>query len=186
MKWNKVEPKADIGDIVKIRGYDDLEYEVYSVVIEGEHNVIESFSEITYDVAAYASTGNLFNEYEVIHRMVYEEDLFVIERPYKVDGRQMEEYLAQRDVNIFDTLFSLNTKIFMNKFWEVDTMINQQPTQKELDDYANETIDELLTQLYDYKELQQMFGDDYEEGDGYYKRKIDDIKTELSKLTRKE
>lgn len=164
VNWQR-EPIAKIGDIIHIRGYGNKEFEVFSVQCTIDTFPTESYYDICYDVVS-------LNGEEYI--LAFQEDITVVESPLDVDYERLE-YLSERSVEMD---FERMNEILQG----FDLVPDDNHTEMEEDvveESKTETVDDLLDKLNDYNELIATVGEDYEEGDGYYRRKVDDIKAKL-------
>lgn len=186
-RYRNNKPVAELGDKIKLAGYGERMFTVYHVSLMFELDTLDFYEEISYDVA-YTHKDGLGGE-RTEHLVAFQEDIRHVHRPHKFDQAELENYLAQRDADIAETMASLGLDGY--ELVTPDGMTDQTNDLTENtadkkgvnDRKIEEEIDELLTQLSDYYTLVGLVGDDYEDGDGYYRRKIYAIKHELRKLT---
>lgn len=180
-EWEFREPIAKLGDIIQIRGYGSRKFEVFSISYAVDIDVIDMFEDVFYDVAALDSHD---------YMLACQEDIIVLETPTDVDYDRLEEYLVRQDYAESTILKSLGLDGY--EVTEIDEQGSEQDNEQEEEGVVDkreeiesrtDKVDRLLTELYDYYTLIGLVGGDYEEGDGHYRRKIDDIEAELKELT---
>ena len=166
------QPCAKIGDIIQIRGYGNRKYEVFSVQYTKDVYPSEMFVDICYDTVSLDGSDFI---------LAFQEDITVVNTPENVDYKRLE-YLAEKSIEPFGDIFG---GIFGGGFEIVASDDQFEKEGEEMPEEKTESIDDLLDELNDYKALIELFGEDYEDGDGYYKRKADECMTKLAKMTEK-
>lgn len=172
------EPIAKIGDIIQIRGYGNRKYEVFSLQYAKDVFPTEMFIDICYDAVSLDGEDFIF---------AYQEDITVVQTPANVDYKRLE-YLSEKSVNmntdIMDDLlkgFEIVPDDAAENITAKETEEDEVEANKEDDKPKN--VDDLLDELIDYQELIRIVGEDYEDGDGYYRRKVDECMAKLAKMT---
>lgn len=180
-KWEPREPIAKLGDIVQIRGYGERKFEIFTLSYSMDMDAVDLFEDIYYDVAALDVPEYL---------LACQEDIIVVETPNEVDYDTLEEHSVQNNIETYSYLSSIGLQGYEMVTGDTDEVDDDNteegeivPKQRKEDEKESDKVDELLTELSDYYTLVGLVGEDYEDGDGYYKRKIDDVKAELAELT---
>lgn len=175
-EWEMREPVAKLGDIIQIRGYGSRKFEVFSISYTMDVDAVDIFEDVFYDVAALDSHD---------YMLACQDDIIVLETPIDVDYDRLEEYLVDQDYAQHMMLKSLG----LDGYDAPETISREEGSdvekRKEGETKAEtnaEKVDRLLMELYDSYTLVGIVGEDYEEGDGHYKRKIDAIEAELKEL----
>src|SRR5690625_7825266 len=166
-KWEMREPIAKLGDIINVRGYGHRRFEIFAVNYEASMDAHESFEEVYYDVISVDLADFM---------VAWQEDVIVVETPNEIDYDRLEEYSAQDYYDIISSFTVFEDvgkqKVSTNKE-EVDVPRNRSKSDK---------IDALMDEVYDYQTTINIVGEDHEEGDGYYRDKVDGIKAELAAM----
>lgn len=170
------EPIARLGDIIQVKGYGSRKFEVFSVFYSLEVDAVEEFEEIFYDVSEIDGEELM---------MAWQEDIVVLETPHEVDYERLEELSAKMFEDVLES-FDISMGFESTKRDKAEKEASDMRKKAEEEQVRADRIDYMLTLLSDYTALVELFGEDYEEGDKYFAKKIDHINAKLAELTRKE
>lgn len=171
-KWEMREPIAKLGDIVNVRGYGHRRFEVFSVNYEAAMDAVESFEEIFYDVVSVDLADFM---------IAWQEDVTVVETPNEIDYEKLEGHSAQSYYDIISS-FTIDYNGLMGGNKPKEQITKKEEVGVPKNRSKSDKIDVLLDELYDYQTTINIVGDDHEEGDGYYRDKVDEIKAELAAM----
>lgn len=174
-EYDEIKPKANIGDIVRIDGYESEEFEVYAVNYEYYRDAITEFFEIYYDC---------YSLYDGDYHFADQYDIDIIKSPQNVDFKRIRD--KQADVE--RSMDEWAKEMIKEAFGDPPEIKKEGEAGGVREKSKAEIIDELLTELNDVITLIKMFGEheDEEKKDRKYVLRKCEIEAKLREMAERE